>query len=224
MKIGVFSFVTRLWWLGVIAVSLASRGTAAEVHIVQFGGTLGEAYSPSSFTAVVGDTVRWVGSFSSHPLSSTSIPAGASAWHNSSGSTFDYVIAVAGTYNYQCDFHQPIMVGSFTAVLTGVEGNGGGEAPMGFRLEQNYPNPFNPSTVMSYQLAVPSTVRLAVFDILGREVALLVNGQEAGGSYQVRFDARGLASGMYEYRLTARPTDGGQSASFVQSKRMLLAR
>lgn len=78
-----------------------------------------------------------------------------------------------------------------------------GAVPGNFELAQNYPNPFNPSTVISYQLPVSSEVRLEVYDMLGRRVAELVNGQIEAGRYTVNFDASGLSSGIYLYRLQA---------------------
>jgi photosystem II stability/assembly factor-like uncharacterized protein len=81
-------------------------------------------------------------------------------------------------------------------------------------LEQSYPNPFNPSATIRYQLAAISSVRLTVYDLLGREVAVLVNEKRGPGSYEVKFDASGLASGVYIYRLTA--------GSFVETRKMLL--
>ena len=73
-----------------------------------------------------------------------------------------------------------------------------------FTLEQNYPNPFNPSTVISYQLPVSSDVTLKVYDVLGNEVATLVNEEKSAGSYEVEFSADGLTSGIYFYKLTNR--------------------
>jgi len=61
-----------------------------------------------------------------------------------------------------------------------------------------------------------------VYDLLGREVAVLVDGKREAGTYHDAFDASGLASGVYIYRLTARQTDGGQAGSFVQARTMLL--
>ncbi|MBI5475938.1 MAG: T9SS type A sorting domain-containing protein [Ignavibacteriales bacterium] len=88
----------------------------ATTHIIQFGGSFGFAYSPNNISVAVGDTIQWQGSFALHPLSSTIIPSGTSGWHVSSGSTFSYVVAQPGTYNYQCDVHSTFgMVGSFTA-------------------------------------------------------------------------------------------------------------
>jgi hypothetical protein len=75
--------------------------------------------------------------------------------------------------------------------------------PTGFSLMQNYPNPFNPVTVVGYQLPAVSDVRLGVYDLLGREVAALVNERKSPGSYEMHFDASGLASGVYFYRLQA---------------------
>ncbi len=88
------------------------------------------------------------------------------------------------------------------------------ELPATYRLEQNYPNPFNPGTIISSRLAVASHVKLVVYDLLGREVATLVNEKRAAGMYQDFFDGSGLASGVYIYRLTA-----GQ---FIDSRRMIL--
>ncbi|SMO75833.1 alpha-amylase family glycosyl hydrolase [Gracilimonas mengyeensis] len=87
-------------------------------------------------------------------------------------------------------------------LLTSKDENGQ-QLPEAFRLNQNYPNPFNPSTVISYQLAGNSEVSLKVYDMLGREVAELVNGRKTAGSYEVSFDASQLSSGMYIYRLKA---------------------
>ena len=102
-----------------------------------------------------------------------------------------------------------------TDFTVGVEAHHEG-VPLAFALEQNYPNPFNPTTVVSYQLSVASNVKLVVFDILGREVAVLVNEKKAPGSYDVKFDASALASGVYLYRLTA--------GSFVQTRKMLVVK
>ncbi len=77
------------------------------------------------------------------------------------------------------------------------------DSPNSFALYQNYPNPFNPTTVISYQLSVVSHVTLRVYDILGREVATLVDEKQNGGTHQVKFDGSQFASGLYFYRLSA---------------------
>jgi hypothetical protein len=88
--------------------------------------------------------------------------------------------------------------------------------PSGFVLEECYPNPFNPTTVVRYQLSVASRVDLRVFDLLGREVAVLVNGWQESGFHTASFNAAGLPSGMYLCRLTT----GTGSAT----KKMVLAK
>jgi hypothetical protein len=83
-----------------------------------------------------------------------------------------------------------------------------------FRLNQNYPNPFNPKTVIGYELPVTSRVNLTVYDLLGREVATLVNEVKPAGTYVATFDARQLASGVYYYRL--------ETGTFIEIKQMML--
>ena len=86
--------------------------------------------------------------------------------------------------------------------------------PHAFALGQNYPNPFNPTTVFNYQLPVFIDVRLAIYDLLGREVATLVNERRPPGRHEVRFDASGLSSGIYLYRM--------QAGSFVDVKKFVV--
>jgi hypothetical protein len=83
-------------------------------------------------------------------------------------------------------------------------------------LAQNYPNPFNPSTTIRYQLPQDGMVTLKVYDILGSEVATLVNEQKAAGRFEVNFDASRFASGVYIYKIT--------SGGYVSSKKMLLVK
>ena len=73
----------------------------------------------------------------------------------------------------------------------------------GFELSQNYPNPFNPNTQISYQISFPSKVTLKVYDVLGNEVATLVDGYKSVGRYELNFDASSLSSGLYFYKLEA---------------------
>jgi len=86
--------------------------------------------------------------------------------------------------------------------------------PNQFELSQNYPNPFNPTTTINYQIPELSFVTLKVYDVLGSEVATLVNEERSAGSYEVELNTRGLTSGVYFYRL--------QAGSFVETKKMVL--
>lgn len=90
------------------------------------------------------------------------------------------------------------------------------EFPHAFSLEQNYPNPFNPETVVRYQVPVASDLKIIVYDLLGRQVAVLVNDRKEAGSYEVKFSGTGLASGVYFYRL--------QAGSYVNTRKLLLLR
>ena len=76
-------------------------------------------------------------------------------------------------------------------------------APVRYSLSQNYPNPFNPSTTISYSIKEAGLVQLKVFDILGNEVASLVDEYKPAGSFEVEFNASQLSSGMYLYKLSA---------------------
>jgi hypothetical protein len=78
-----------------------------------------------------------------------------------------------------------------------------GEVPVAYALRQNYPNPFNPTTKIQYELPSTEHVSLMVYDILGKEVAQLVNETQEGGYYEIPFSAERLATGVYFYRLVA---------------------
>jgi hypothetical protein len=87
--------------------------------------------------------------------------------------------------------------------LTALQTSGRGETPLEFALEQNFPNPFNPSTTIRFSLAAHRRVMLTVYDVLGREVASLVDEEMEPGAYAVRWDAANAASGVYWYRMVA---------------------
>jgi len=86
--------------------------------------------------------------------------------------------------------------------------------PDKFELAQNFPNPFNPSTMISFQLPINGYVTLKIYDLLGQEIATLVNEQKSAGKYEVKFDASDLASGVYIYRI--------QAGEFNASKKLIL--
>ena len=86
--------------------------------------------------------------------------------------------------------------------------------PKEFKLEQNFPNPFNPTTTIQYQLPFDARVTLKVYDILGSEVATLVNEEQQAGYREVQFNGISYASGMYVYRL--------QAGDYVSIKKMLM--
>ncbi len=107
-------------------------------------------------------------------------------------------------------------------VTTGVDQSPSGEVPSEATLWQNYPNPFNPRTTIRYTLPERSIVSLKIYNILGQEVATLVNGIEEPGGRQTQFNANNMASGVYFYRLIT--TAVGSNAPFTTVKKMMLIR
>lgn len=125
--------------------------------------------------------------------------------------TTDYVGAF-GTENWLAGWTALDDLGFLAPVDTPIEEDG--TVPGAFRLEQNYPNPFNPTTSIQFNLQNASSVRLVVYDLLGRAVATLAEGPHAAGVHTVTFEAAGLPSGVYTYRL-----EGDERA---QARTMLL--
>jgi len=114
-------------------------------------------------------------------------------------------ITVNGTYSGNGTFcNAPVDVENEVDLVT----------PKEFSLSQNYPNPFNPSTLIKYQLPISSQVTIKVYDVLGDEVATLVNEEKPIGFYEIDFDASRFASGVYLYKI--------QAGSFVSAKKMIL--
>lgn len=119
----------------------------------------------------------------------------------------DVPVALTGTLNN----NRKIVIETSVTDITEEKEN---SVPTEFNLSQNYPNPFNPSTTISYQLPTDGFVTLKVYDIVGKEVATLVNEEKPAGSYEAKFDASQLSSGIYIYRLSA--------GSFTKTQKMTL--
>jgi immune inhibitor A len=127
---------------------------------------------------------------------------------SSSGPVYSYRLKQIDR-SFAVHYSDPIVPNSSTGI----------EQPIGpttCALYQNYPNPFNPTTGVRFQVPGVSDVKLVVYDILGKEVAVLVNERKAAGQYEVKFDGAGLASGVYIYRLVAE--------KYVETRRMLLVK
>jgi hypothetical protein len=105
--------------------------------------------------------------------------------------------------------------------ITSVETDRHSMPPEAYSLDQNYPNPFNPSTTITYTLPQASLVKLRLYNILGQEVATLVNGRQNAGRHTTRLDASSLPTGVYFYRLQARGTGEG-TADVTRTMKMLL--
>ncbi|MEJ5352753.1 MAG: T9SS type A sorting domain-containing protein, partial [Melioribacteraceae bacterium] len=169
-----------------------------------------------------------VSSFSTFAFSGTNIFAGSysagvflstdngSSWNSiNTGLTDTDVLSLAIKDDtlFAGTFSSGVWKRSLSEIITSTDDRGI-NMPTHFNLAQNYPNPFNPTTTISYSIQQRSNVSLKVFDILGNEVSTLFNEEKDRGVYSVTFDAIGLASGMYLYKL--------QAGSFVETKKMIL--
>ncbi|NWF50284.1 MAG: T9SS type A sorting domain-containing protein [Ignavibacteriaceae bacterium] len=127
--------------------------------------------------------------------------------------TVAFVIAAASN---ETDLQNSIITArnKYQNIITGVENGKNENLPVHFELSQNYPNPFNPSTRISYSIPQNSLVSLKVYDVLGNEVANLVDAQQSAGRYEVTFDGSNLASGIYLYKIKA--------GNFTSTKKLVL--
>jgi T5SS/PEP-CTERM-associated repeat protein len=129
--------------------------------------------------------------------------------------TFEDVIT-QGNLGVDVTYNSNSVTITITSPLAIEDGDNENNLPKEYFLGQNYPNPFNPSTTIRFHIPISEFVTLKVYDLTGREVAILANEQKPAGSYSVEFDAGTLASGMYFYRLEA--------SDFQRIRKMLLVR
>ena len=135
--------------------------------------------------------------------------------NSTSNNPFTLTAPGPGTYTVNAGFKNPNRRWDSTTVtinVTGVSDNS--TSPSTFKLFDNYPNPFNPSTVIKYSVAKNSFTTLNVYNSVGKLVTTLVNETKTSGTYEVEFNAEGLSSGIYYYKLTA--------GSFSETKKMIL--
>ncbi len=142
----------------------------------------------------------------------------------STSSPWFEIPAPDSTSVYAAEFKSPTFgwaFGSYGAIMKynkdviGINGNGN-IVPMKHKLSQNYPNPFNPSTVISYYLSKPEFVKLTVYDLLGKQVKVIVEGMRPQGDNKFKFVNYGLATGIYLYKLEA--------GSFTETKKMVIVK
>lgn len=170
---------------------------SATVTPTPSAGTITFSYSPSNVKTMNGNA----DSIIINTIVSSAVPYG------------NYYIYVTGAETGGPRTH----VRSFIQVVANVTGvsNNQNATPSVFALMQNYPNPFNPSTSIDYNIAKQSIVNIKVFDVIGREVASLVNNEvKQAGDYNVTFNASNLPSGIYYYKMTA--------GDFTDVKKMVL--
>lgn len=112
-------------------------------------------------------------------------------------------------------------VTTFTKILVGIDGGDTPQPLREYQLAQNYPNPFNPSTNIEFRIADYGFVELAIYDVSGRQIETLLSREMPAGTYQVHWNAAGLASGVYFYRLRA-SASSGEPAHFTATRKLML--
>lgn len=200
-----------------LAILFTAPALFPRVIVVTVGPNGTRTFDPANITnAVVGDTIRWVWSSGTHNTTSTTIPSGATSWASpidGTNQTFNYKITVPGTYNYVCTFHAAMgMTGSFIAAPNAIQQTG--TVVNDYALSQNYPNPFNPSTSIKFAIPVKSQVKISIYNVAGVLVSQPVNENLNEGEYKYEFNASGLSSGVYFYKIEA--------GKFSQVKHMVL--
>lgn len=206
----------KLYQFRIAAVNSVGRGDASEPDSTEWGFT--EPGVPQQLVVVpepgteVGMRLTWSApeDDGGRPILAYEVEykvSGTIEWIQFSNSDALDTVAVIldllpdATYDFRVAARNEIGTGQFTIPVSATDIQS--DRVYQTALLGNFPNPFNPSTVIRYELSVSGNVRLAVYDILGREVAVLAEGTNAAGSHQIRFDAANLASGVYVYRLEA---------------------
>lgn len=183
----------------------------------------GNAFAPSGYDSVY-TGIKWSDwSFYAFktPITRTSTPVDSFTW-NGANATIDprprgIAFSPTGDTVYVAQFNASAVEGVQRFIGSPINSvvPEKGLIATGYELSQNYPNPFNPSTQIKFSLVASSSISLKVYDVLGKEVAVLAEGTHAPGVYTVSFDAAGLSSGMYFYTLKT-------SNGFTETKKMLL--
>lgn len=203
--------------------SLAVAGQTKEYYVSipsvkMYTGTVKFTYTLTSSPALGGITVQFVNKTTNQPLDSLtvfpdSLKMRVTTAPGTSTGNFQLNVITTGAggtmpkhkRSFNVRVHNPIGITTISS-----------EVPQKFSLQQNYPNPFNPVTNIKFDIAKSGNVKLVVYDITGKQVAELYNGDIAPGSYKYDFDATGLASGIYFYKLEA--------SNFTSIKKMILVK
>jgi len=194
-------------FLFLVASTILFSQTTHDVTVQNF------SFSPQTLTITTGDIVKWTNISGTHNVRANdnsfySGPAAPAPWE------FTHTFTNPGDFPYYCEPHQSMGMTGTIIVQNPVGVNDDEIVAKHFELEQNYPNPFNPSTIISYSVPTSSFINLKVYDILGNEVAVLVNEEKPAGNYEINFNASELTGGVYFYQLT--------SSTFVDTKKMIL--
>ena len=195
---------------------LLAAALAGPVSATQHSVTVQSfSFTPANITISHGDTVVWHCTGGFHNVHHLGNPSRFGNVLASGPWTYQFAFSDVGdsVFHYECQQHSQMQGTVTVAPLSAPEISA--QTSRSYSLSQNYPNPFNPVTQIRFDLTHDGAVRLDVFNLMGQQVAQLVNAPLTAGSHAVSFDAGALPSGVYIYRLAA----DGQS---VQKKMMLL--
>ena len=180
----------KLFMITALALSvLKTNATVQQVGVANF------AFTPSSFSINVGDTIVWFWMSGNHNTTSTNVPSGAMSWAspmNSGAPVFFYVPTVAGTYNYVCTFHGSMQANFVVTPSTGLTTL---TSPPDFSFMSN--NPASTELYVAYTIPVGTTVNIMMFDILGKTIQTIVLGRQQAGTYTKNIGIADLPRGIY---------------------------
>jgi len=204
--------------------------------IVNFNATtrVGSTTSVAGTFAAVSNSALYTGADGGVYASPHAIDSAVFQWTapaRGTGEVTLYAAAFQGTTGSASGQSRSISA-TATEITTDLDGQS--SLPDEYALYQNYPNPFNPTTAISFRLSAVSSVQLSVFDVLGREVAVLAQGKRGAGYYSVQWNASGLPSGIYLYRLSVVPSArrdlvptedrNGQAGDYVATRKMTVTK
>jgi plastocyanin len=182
-------------YLFTLGIAFSSLCIHAATHTITFGGAAGFNYQPSTLQAQVGDLIVFQGNFGSHPLSSVSVPAGASSFAQNSGTAdFSYTLTIEGEYSYQCDFHAASgMVGSFSVVNPLKISS----QPVTEINSEVYPNPATDAISFSVNTSLEGSIA-HIYSLSGQ----LIKSENLAINTTQRIAVNDLEAGIYLVRIT----------------------
>jgi ethanolamine utilization microcompartment shell protein EutS len=198
-------------WDGLRIIDISTPSAPVEVGFYDTTSGAADVYVSGSYAYVAdrGDGLRII------DISTSSAPIEVGFYDTGDDAVGVYV---SGNYAYVADTQDGFYILEYNPL--GIQDKSA--ALLSFSLRQNYPNPFNPSTTIRYDLPSTQFVTLKIYDLLGQEVATLVNKRQAAGSYSVLFDASQLSSGLYFYKITAGNLSAGSGQASSKIKKMVV--
>lgn len=182
-------------FIAALTILFSNRIAGATSYTIRFGGGFGNIYEPKQLNVAVGDTIIWRGDYVTHPLMSTSVPAGAEPFAQDTGTVYTplrYVVRVAGTYNYECAIHGSSgMTGQFTATAAGVnEPANASQVEITPWIEKDL---FGARLMLSQN----SQVSARLHDGMGRVMIEMMPEPRSEGIGEIRLDSRAVPAGEY---------------------------